>query len=334
MKAVRELWCIVLIDCIASVCSVVPILCLPAMWYLLVNYCVRWMRFRNQQESAQKKYKNHSTLSKLAEVARILEEVTLWVWLTQCNVRACLDAVHFASILTGGGSDQEETERRLAGVVRYTQVNFIRSSLCTCTVFFWRVFQTHSHNCRKVVSDQKKWNNQKLSKRKSSDGFERALEVLQILKENEPWSHYFKDEQQPDSKVLDHAKFSQHSDSKKQDCSKHADSKEFSQHSESEKQDCSKHADSKEFSQHSESEKQDCSKHADSKEFSRHSDSEKQDCSKHPESKEFSQHPDSKKKECSKHPDSKEFSQHPDSKTKECSNHPDSENVLKSLDIH
>lgn len=181
----RELWSIVLLDCLAAACSVVPILNIPGAWYLLMNHSVTWVQFREAQEKTFWKT--------VANTVRIVLEVVLWVWISQCGIRAWMDLHHFLKILSDKNASEDQTRKILEHVIRYTQVNFIRSSLCVCTVFFWRSFKRHADFAEKAVADQKAWHNDKMKKRRKHRGFNRAIEVLDVLKSKEPWSLYFKD---------------------------------------------------------------------------------------------------------------------------------------------
>ena len=195
LREVRELWFVVLLDCLAAVCSIAPILCVPAMWYLVMNYSVTWVQFRQEKTSKRLKCVNYTVAGRAADVARILAEVMLWVWLTQCNVRAWMDLLRFVEILSDKNASSEETAAMLKNIVQYTQVNFIRSSLCVCTVFFRRSFQIHSADALRAVAEQKRWNNAKLKKRETDKdgGFKQALQVLKSLKTKKPWNYYFQD---------------------------------------------------------------------------------------------------------------------------------------------
>ncbi|CAE6921792.1 unnamed protein product [Symbiodinium sp. CCMP2592] len=88
----------------------------------------------------------------------------------------------------------------LKHIIKYMQVNFIRSSLCVCTIFCWRSFKWHSHTAAEGVKDQKTCNHEKLIKRQDDPGFGRALQVLEALKSQKPWKSFFADEIDHDKK--------------------------------------------------------------------------------------------------------------------------------------
>ena len=219
LREVRELWFVVFLDCLAAVCSIVPILCVPAMWYLLMNYSVTWVQFRTEQNKTPWRCLKSTTAVRALDVARTLSEVILWMWLAQCNIRAWMDVLHFMEILSDKSSSDEKTANMLTNVIQYTQVNFIRSSLCACTVFFWRSFQWHSDKAESTVGDQKRWNDEKLQKRRDDPGFSRALNVLDRLRTNKPWCQYFR--APPPKKELDKAFHQLDQTAEKQDLLQH-----------------------------------------------------------------------------------------------------------------
>ncbi|CAE7027241.1 unnamed protein product [Symbiodinium sp. CCMP2592] len=198
LTEIGEEWIYVLMDCVIALCSIIPPLSFPASYYLFLNYGKDWICFRMEREREEE----HWVPRPVAFFVRVAAEVTLWLWLLQIQYRAISDAIRFCDLLGVRNihdfldvvSLKEKTwdVDLIQSIIRYTQVNFMRSSLCVASVFCWRSFEVRSDRVRRSV---KMWLEQT---REGLEGTSRdTLEVIQELEAVKALKPYFEESVDP-----------------------------------------------------------------------------------------------------------------------------------------
>ncbi|CAE7339796.1 unnamed protein product [Symbiodinium natans] len=186
---IRESWFHVAADCVITLCSILPLVSIPAMAYLFYSYSFRWIQFRMPRDA-----KYYPCMSQTVLVGRVITEVLLWAWLLQCNVRAGLDLAAFIQMTRELSWSQQTMEY----IIQYTQVNFIRSSLCVASVFFFRSFAWHANEATEAVKLHKQsalenLKNGALVQSAQQPGYQKTERILKKLRGEAPWADYFKD---------------------------------------------------------------------------------------------------------------------------------------------